>query len=609
MKAKGKRQRAKGKRHEFNAGRVIADNFAGRGPAPITFAFCLLPFAFCLLTRLLPFAAEATDYPVTFVDIAASAGLSEPIIYGGVEKKRYIIETNGCGVAFIDYDNDGWVDILLLGGTRLEGFPKGKEPTNRLYRNNRNGRFIDVTSKSGLARTGWASAVCAGDYDNDGNEDLFITYWGQNVLYHNDGGGRFTDVTRKAGLGAEGNRWGSGCTFIDYDRDGDLDLFVANYLKFDIATAADPGKGGNCMWKGIPVNCGPKGLPTDTNLFYRNNGDGTFTDVSDPSGIGKVRDRYPMTAVATDYDGDGWTDIYVACDSTASILYRNKGDGTFTDVALETGSAYNEDGQAQAGMGVSVGDYNGDGYPDIFKTHFADDLPVLYKNTERGFFEDASRAAGFDHTRYVQWGTGIFDFDNDGWPDILTVTGNVYPEVEKYFKEYPHRSPRLVYRNLGNGRFKDVSAQSGPGVTTPHSSRGCAFGDFDNDGDIDVLIMNMNEPPSLLRNDYTSAQKPGANNWLKLKLIGVKSNRSAIGARALLRVGPRQQAQEVASQSSYYSHNDMRLHFGLGASKKADSVEIRWPSGQIEVVKDIAANQIVTIKEGKGVLRSPRSGG
>jgi hypothetical protein len=605
MKAGGKIRRDKrlrllAARQNYNAGWIIADNSARRTPASLILAFCLLPLA----SWHLPLTAFASDYPVAFVDIAASAGLSEPIIYGGVEKKRYIIETNGCGVGFIDYDNDGWIDILLLGGTRLEGFPKGKEPTNRLYRNNRDGRFIDVTEKSGLARTGWASAVCAGDYDNDGYEDLFITYWGQNILYHNDRKGGFTDATRKAGLSAQAARWGSGCTFIDYDRDGDLDLFVANYLKFDIATAADPGKGGNCMWKGIPVNCGPKGLPTDTNLFYRNNGDGTFSDISDASGISKVRDRYPMTAVATDYDGDGWADIYVACDSTASILYRNKGDGTFADVALETGSAYNEDGQAQAGMGVSVGDYNGDGHPDIFKTHFADDLPALYKNTDRGFFEDASRAAGFDHTRYVQWGTGMFDFDNDGWPDILTVSGNVYPEVEKYFKEYPHRNPRLVYRNLGNGRFKDVSAQCGTGVTTPHSSRGCAFGDFDNDGDIDVLIMNMNEAPSLLRNDYINAQALIRNNWLKLKLIGVKSNRSAIGARVLLKAGGRMQAQEITSQSSYYSHNDLRLNFGLGSNKQAEQIEIRWPCGQTETIKDVAANQIISIREGSGVVKT-----
>ena len=544
------------------------------------------------------------DFPVTFVDTAERARLTDSIIYGGLDRKKYIIETNGCGVAFVDYDNDGWMDIFLPNGTRLEGFPKGKEPTNKLYHNNRDGTFTDVTVKSGLARTGWASAVTVGDYDNDGLDDLFVTYWGQNVLYHNNGNATFTDVTSKAGVATKGTRWGSGCAFVDYDRDGKLDLFVANYLRFDLATAPEPGKGPNCLWKGIPVNCGPKGLPTDTNLLYHNNGDGTFTDVSDASGISKVRERYAMTAVVTDFNDDGWPDLYVACDSTASILYRNNRDGTFTDVAVETGAAYNEDGQAQAGMGVTIADYNGDGQPDIFKTHFADDLPILYKNSGRGFFEDSSREAGFDHTRYVQWGTGFADLDNDGWPDIFTVTGNVYPEVEKYFKDYPHRSRRLVYRNLGNGRFKDVTAQCGPGVLTPHSSRGCAFGDFDNDGDLDVLIMNMNEPPSLLRNEYINSTGRGANNWIKLKLVGTKSNRSAIGARVRLKAGGHLQAQELSSQSSYYSCNDPRLHFGIGASTKADQIEIRWPSGQTEIIKDLAANQIVTIKEGSGIVRS-----
>jgi len=542
------------------------------------------------------------DFAVTFVDTAERARLTGPIIYGGLDRKKYIIETNGCGVAFVDYDNDGWMDIFLPNGTRLEGFPKGKEPGNKLYHNNRDGSFTDVTAKSGLARTGWASAVTVGDYDNDGLDDLFVTYWGQNVLYHNNGNATFTDVTSKAGVATKGTRWGSGCAFVDYDRDGKLDLFVANYLRFDLATAAEPGKGPNCLWKGIPVNCGPKGLPADTNLLYHNNGDGTFTDVSDPSGISKPRERYAMTAVVTDFNDDGWPDLYVACDSTASILYRNNRDGTFTDVAVETGAAYNEDGQAQAGMGVTIADYNGDGQPDIFKTHFADDLPILYKNSGRGFFEDSSREAGFDHTRYVQWGTGLADLDNDGWPDIFTVTGNVYPEVEKYFKDYPHRSTRLVYRNLGNGRFKDVTAQCGPGVLTPHSSRGCAFGDFDNDGDLDVLIMNMNEPPSLLRNDYIGGAGRGANNWIKLKLVGTKSNRSAIGARVRLKSGGHLQAHELSSQSSYYSCNDPRLHFGLGANTKADQIEIRWPSGQTEIIKDLAANQIVTIKEGSGVV-------
>jgi enediyne biosynthesis protein E4 len=547
--------------------------------------------------------SQPNSFPVSFVDIAASAGLTEPVIYGGVEQKRFIIETNGCGVAFFDYDKDGWLDVLLLAGTRLEGFANGKGPTNRLYRNNRNSTFTDVTDRAGLRRAGWASAVAVGDYDNDGNEDLFITYWGQNLLYRNNGNGTFTEVTERAGLATKGTRWGSGCTFVDYDRDGRLDLFVANYLKFELANAPEPGKGANCTWKGVPVNCGPKGLPTDTNLLYRNNGDGTFTDVSDSSGVSKVSGRYSMTATTTDYNNDGWPDIYVACDSTASTLYGNNRDGTFTDVALEAGCAYNEDGNAQAGMGVATGDYNRDGLTDIFKTHFSDDLPALYRNSGRNFFEDASRAAGFEHTRYVEWGTGFADFDNDGWPDIMIVTGNVYPEVEKVFKEYPHKSPRLVYQNLGDGRFKEMTAQAGPGVLALKSSRGCAFGDFDNDGDMDVLVMNMNEPPLLLRNDYNDGRRLGPNNWLEVKLSGTRSNRSAIGARVRLRAGEKIQAQEVTSQSSYYSHNDLRLHFGLGPDRKADQIEIRWPTGQTEVVKDVAANQLVKIREGAGVVK------
>jgi hypothetical protein len=552
---------------------------------------------------LLASGKDEEAFPVNFVDVAASAGLTEPIIYGGVERKKYIIETNGSGVAFLDYDNDGWIDILLLNGTRLEGFPKGKEPTIKLYRNKRNGSFEDVTVKAGLRSAGWGSAICVGDYDNDGYEDFFLTYWGQNVLYRNNGNGTFTNTTTKAGLATKGNRWGSGCTFIDYDRDGKLDLFVANYLKFDLNSAPEPGKGANCTWKGIPVNCGPKGLPTDTNLLYHNNGDGTFSDVSDSSGVSAVKGRYSMTATTIDFNNDGWPDIYIACDSTASTLYRNNRDGTFTDVAVETSVAYNEDGQAQAGMGVAIGDYNGDGLLDIFKTHFADDLPVLYKNSGREFFEDVSRAAGFDHTRFVEWGTGFVDFDNNGAPDIMIATGNVYPEVEKLFAEYAHRSPRLVYQNLGNGRFKEVTAQSGPGVLLPKSSRGCAFGDFDNDGDVDVLVMNMNEPPLLLRNEYINKQSGQTNNWLQVKLKGTKSNRSAIGARVQVKSSGRVQVQEVTSQSSYYSHNDLRLHFGMGQNQKAVQIEIRWPNGQTETVKDVAVNQTVRIEEGSGVVK------
>jgi len=542
--------------------------------------------------------AAGQEFPVSFTNVAGVVGLSDPTIYGDIDRKRYIIETNGCGVAFVDYDNDGWVDLFMLSGTRLTGMPVGREPTNRLYRNRGNGTFTDVTDKAGLRRSGWASSVCVGDYNNDNYEDLFITYWGKNVLYKNNGDGSFSDVTQKAGLLTDATRWGSGCTFIDYDRDGRLDLFVANYLKFDIANTPEPGKGANCTWKGVPVNCGPKGLPTDTNLIYHNNGDGTFTDFSESSGIAKVQGRYSMTATTLDFDRDGWTDIYVACDSSASTLYRNNHDGTFTDVAVEAGCAYSEDGQAQAGMGVATGDYNGDGLVDILKTHFSDDLPALYKNSGRGFFEDASRAAGFDITRYVEWGAGLVDFDNDGWRDVLIVTGSVYPEVEKIFKDYPHRGQRLIYQNLRNGRFRDVTTSMGSAILSPRSSRGSAFGDFDNDGDVDVLVMNMNEAPLLLRNEYR-----GPNNWLMLNLIGTKSNRSAIGARVVLKTGTQVQFQEVTSQSSYYSHNDHRLHFGLGQNKKADSIEILWPNGEREVLNNIPANKIVSIKEGSGIVK------
>jgi enediyne biosynthesis protein E4 len=550
-------------------------------------------FLIIIVSQICTYGQVTKPFPVTFTDIAKQAGVNDTNVYGGIDSKKYIIETNGCGVAFFDYNNDGWTDVLVSNGTKLEGFPKGQEPTIHLYHNNKNGTFTDVTIKAGLRLTGWGAGVAIGDYDNDGNEDLFLTYYGQNVLFRNNGNGTFTDVTKKVGLPTGSVRWGSGATFIDYDRDGKLDLFVANYLKFDVKTAPEPGKGSTCFWKGIPVNCGPKGLPTDTNLLYHNNGNGTFTDVSDKSGVSKVMGRYSMTSIVTDFNSDGWADIYVACDSTPSTLYRNNKDGTFTDVSLETGTAYNEDGNEQAGMGVTVGDYDNNGFPDIFKTHFADDLPILYKNSGKGFYDDASRLAGFDHTRYVQWGTGFADFDNDGWADIMTATGNVYPEVEKYFKEYPHRSPRLLYQNLGNGRFKDVTAQSGTGISEPKSSRGAAFGDFDNDGDVDALVMNMNEPPLLLRNDLKSD-----NNWLSIKLIGVKSNRSAIGSKVTIKIGEKILMQEVTSQTSYYSHNDFRLHFGLGANKQVDSIEIRWANGDTETVKNIASNQFISIKEG-----------
>ena len=534
-------------------------------------------------------------FPARFTDVAREAGLTQPAIYGGVESKRYIVEVVGCGVAMLDFDNDGWLDLFVLSGTRLDGAPGGT--TNRLYKNNRDGTFTDVTEKAGLTRTGWASGVTVGDYDNDGFDDLFVTGYGQNVLYRNNGDGTFTDVTAKAGLALPGVRYGAGCTWVDYDRDGRLDLFVATYLDTTIEKLPKPGDTNDCQWKGVPVNCGPRGLPTGYVQLFRNNGDGTFTDVSKASGIAAAAKSYPMTAVAADYDNDGWPDIYVACDSTPSWLFRNQKDGTFKEEGLERGVALSEDGLEQAGMGIAIGDVDLDGHLDVFKTHFADDTNVLYRNDGAGFFTDVTIRAGIGvETRYVGWGAGMADFDNDGLPDIFMVTGGVYPEVEKTLPAYPVKTPRLVFRNLGNGRFEELIEEAGPGVAAVHTSRGCAFGDFDNDGDVDVLVLNMNEPPSLLRNDVT-----GQGHWLKVLLVGVKSNRSAIGARVAARYGTRTQVQAVTAQASFYSSNERRLHFGLGAETKAD-LTIRWPNGTTEQVAGVAADQLVVVREGAGVI-------
>jgi len=531
-----------------------------------------------------------------FTDVAKQAGLTQPVIYGAVENKSYIIEVVGCGVAFIDFDNDGWLDLFVLNGTRLEGDPSGT--TNRLYKNNRDGTFTDVTAKSGLVRAGWASAVTVGDYDNDGFDDLFITYYGHNVLYHNNGNGTFTDVTARAGLGQNLVRYGSGCTWVDYDRDGRLDLFVANYLNTTLEKLPKPGENPDCTWKGVAVNCGPRGLPTGFVQLFHNDGDGTFTEVSKSSGVAAASGSYPMTAVAADFDNDGWPDIYVACDSTPSWLFRNQHDGTFREEALERGIALSEDGMEQAGMGVGVGDYDLDGNLDLFKTNFADDTNVLYRNDGKGNFDDVTIRTGLGvETRYVGWGTGIVDLDNDGFPDIFVTTGSVYPEVEKKLPSYPFRTPRLVFRNLGDGRFEELIEEAGLGIAEAHASRGCAFGDFDNDGDMDVLVMNMNEPPSLLRNDVSSG-----GHWLKVLLIGVQSNRSAIGARVTAQYGTRRQAQEVLAQSSFYSANERRLHFGLGAATTAD-LAIRWTNGNTEKISNVAADQLVMIREGAGIIR------
>ncbi len=540
--------------------------------------------------------ASGLPFNARFTDIAKQAGL-RGTIYGGVDYKEYIVETIGCGCAFFDYDNDGWLDILLLCGSRFADVPPGA--TNRLFKNNRDGTFTDVTENSGLGKTGWACGVCVGDYNNDGFEDLFITYWGQSVLYRNNGNGTFTDVTREAGLGGDERRWGSGCTFLDYNRDGYLDLFVANYLGFELSKAPKPGQNENCRWLRMPVACGPRGYSHGQHSLYRNNGNGTFTDVSVAAGIAAAKGSYGLTAVAADFDDDGWPDIYVACDSTPSLLFLNNHDGTFREEGAIRGVAYSEDGQEQAGMGVAVGDCARDGHLDIFKTNFAGDTPNLYHNLGNGNFEDASRRTGLAvDNRFVCWGAGIVDFDNNGLPDIFVVAGHSFPEVEKRYPELPSKNPRMLFRNLGEGRFEELQSEGGAAIAEPHVSRGCAFGDFDNDGDMDILIVNLNELPSLLRNDISSRDR-----WVKIKLIGTKSNRSAIGARVMVMAGGATQSQEVMSQSSFLSCNDSRLHFGLGPATKAN-LRIRWPKGNWQTLSDVPTNQLLTIKEDDGIVPS-----
>jgi hypothetical protein len=533
----------------------------------------------------------------SFVDVAAQAKLTAPVVYGPADHKDYIVEAIGCGCAFFDFDNDGWLDIFILSGTRMEEAPANI--SNRLYRNNRDGTFTDVTEKAGLMHSGWGSAVCVGDYNNDGFEDLFCTYFGQNKLYRNNGDGTFTDVTKRAGLESATTRWGAGCSFVDYNRDGNLDLFVSNYVQLDLEHAPRPGEKANCNFKGIPVNCGPRGLKPGYHSLYRNNGDGTFTDVSKEAGISRYSDSYGLTVVTADVDEDGWPDIFVACDSTPSLLFMNNHDGTFREEGISRGVALSGDGNEQAGMGVGVGDYNLDGHTDLFITHFADDASGLFRNDGKGEFEDVTYVARIAvETRYVSWGAGIVDLDNDGFPDLFAVTGSVYPELQRTLPRYPDKSPRIIFRNLGDNTFEELSDAVGPDIAALHTSRGCAFGDFDNDGDLDILIVNLNEPPTLLRNDA-----PRNNHWLKVKLIGSHSNRSGIGARVVVRYGKHVQVQERLSQSSFFSSNDPRLHFGLGQSTTAD-LEIHWPSGAQQIIKGVSADQLITIREGSGIVQN-----
>jgi hypothetical protein len=562
--------------------------------------------AFAWLARLASNAANTTNRPrARFVDVAQSSGLNARNVNGGDKTKSYIVESTGSGIAFFDYNNDGYQDIFMVNGSAVQSFAVEDQPTNHLFRNNRNGTFTDVTKEAGLVHSGWGQGVCAGDYDNDGWLDLFVTYYGKNVLYHNNGDGTFSDVTDKAGLATTSAvNYSTGCGFVDYNRDGLLDLFVANYTDLDLNQTPLRGSSSACRWKGVAVFCGPKGLPLSRNHLYRNNGHGTFTDVSQAAGIWAGNRGYAFSVLTADLRNCGWPDIYVACDSTPSLLYRNNRDGTFTEIGLPAGVAYSDAGIAQAGMGLAAGDYDGDGFLDIFKTNFMDDTSNLYRNNSDATFTDVIfRVGGGHNTKFLGWGTGFFDYDNDGWADVFVANGGVYPEVESQYPDEPYRQRKILYHNRRDGTFEDVSLDSGTGILLARSSRGVAFADINNDGSVCIVINNQNDFPTLLRNEL-----PTPHHWIEIKTIGTRSNRAGIGARVKVVSGSHSQIDEVRSGGSYISQNDLRLHFGLGDKTSVDLLELRWPSGITDQIRNLPADSIVTVKEGAGVVeRQPIS--
>ena len=544
---------------------------------------------------LIAAAASASTPPgPRFVDVAPATGLVAVTVIGGERTKRYILETTGGGAAVFDADADGRPDVFLVNGARL-----GEEaPPSRLFRNRGDGTFADVTAAAGLDKRGWGQGVCAGDYDNDGHTDLFVTYYGQSVLYRNRGGA-FQDVTAAAGL-AGADAYSTGCAFLDYDRDGRLDLFVSAYVAHEDAMRYPPGTPGqNCSWKGFEVMCGPAGLRGAANRLYRGHPDGTFTDVSERAGIRKAPASYGFTPLVLDYDNDGWPDVYVANDSRASLLFHNERDGTFRERGLMAGAALTADGRAQAGMGVAAADYDRDGWLDLAKTNFDDDTPSLYRNLRDGGFEEVAEAAGLGVNRtFLGWGVGFPDVDLDGWPDLLIVNGHVYPEADRAGARYAYEQRKLLYRNRG-GRFEDVSAQAGPGIARAKAARGAAFGDLFDTGRLDVVVNNMNDAPTLLHDCA-----PASGRALVLALEGTRSNRSAIGARVIVQAGGRRLVDEVRSGGSFLSQNDLRLHFGLGPADAVERIEVAWPSGARDTAAGVAAGHTVTIREGAGVVQA-----
>ncbi len=527
--------------------------------------------------------------PVQFSDITEKAGITFKHVSS--PEKKYIVESMSGGVALIDYDNDDYLDIYLVNSLTAEMVKTNQKTRSALYRNNRDGTFTDVTDKAGVDDIGWGMGVAVGDYDNDGFVDIYVTCLGPNHLLRNTGKGTFIDVTQKAGVSDP--RWSTGAAFVDYDNDGKLDLFVANYVDFDVNNLPEFGKGRSCQFKGIPVQCGPRGLKGAGDTLYHNNGDGSFSDVSKKAGVSDPDGYYGLGVICSDFDEDGLVDIFVANDSTPNFLYHNNGDGTFKDVAFPSGTAVNENGSEQGSMGVTLGDYDHDGKLDLFVTNFDDDYNTLYHNDGRGSFTDVSYPTKVAAVSlpYVGWGTKFFDYDNDGWADLLVVNGHVYPQLPNY------KQRNLVHHNNRDGTFSEVGAQLGAPFLEKRTGRGAAFGDIDNDGDVDVVINNLDGAAQLLRNDDGNANKS-----VLIKTIGVKSNRDGIGARVSIVSGDLKQVEEVYSGATYISQNDLRLHFGLEKRTKIDLIEVRWPNGTVQKITGAGANKILTIKEGQGLI-------
>jgi hypothetical protein len=548
--------------------------------------------ALSVLAAGLPLTA-ASGPTIALTDVSSSSGLTLVNLSGG-PSKDYIVDANGTGAALFDYDNDGRLDALLVSGSTRERFAQGGSPMLALYRNEGAGRFTDVTAAAGFDRLGWGVGTCVADVDNDGFEDVYVTAFGADVLWRNSGTGVFTDVTKRAGLGDA--RWSTSCAFNDYDHDGFADLYVANYVKFDEKAIPARASTAGCRFMATDVFCGPNRLPGENDILYRNNGDGTFTDVTARAGIADPG-YYGFGVVFADLTGDGWPDIYVANDSVPNLFFRNKGNGTFIEEGLLAGVAVSGDGRPQAGMGVDAGDYNGDGLPDLVVTNFSHDYNTLYENGPPGVFTDRSYASGIAVTAgpYLGWGVKLVDLDNDGRLDLFIANGHVYPEVDGHGLGTAYLQQKQVFLNEGR-RFREITREVGGGLLLKRSSRGAAFGDVDNDGDIDVLVVNMNDRPTLLRNDT-----PRTNHWLTLRLTGTKSNRDALGARVTIEAGGRRSVSEVRSDGSYLSHSDTRVHVGLGNATRATRVEVRWPSGLVESVTGVPADRIYTVREGEGL--------